>query len=206
MKMLNNIVVVTTKIFDNFIDSPKQLNSAKHIYDVYIALKIIIEDTELVANHYLSLDFTEDFLQNSSCGTPQDKWRRVFNEDLEKLNNSIKNYLLLLQQIGFDKHIGFGSGFVDKLYGCKVFYGFVRDEYNVGFIKPCSATLIQEVLNTKVDNRSYHIFEFYKRNLESLDQRVELQKELLSSVDILKEKLELLKNYILKRYSLEDLV
>ena len=206
MKMLNDIVVVTTKIFDNFIDSPKQLANPKRTYDVYRAMQTMIEDVNLVANHYLTLDFTEDFLQNSSCGTPQDKWRRVFNEDLEKLNNSIKKYLLLLQQIGFDTHMGFGSGFVDKLYGCKVFYGFVRDEYNVGFIKPCSATLIQEVLNTKVDNRSYHIFEFYKRNLESLDQRIELQKELLSSADILQEKLVLLKNYIFKRYSLEDLV
>ena len=85
--MLEDIKIVTTKVFDEFMD--KKLSSAKKVYLTYISMQSMIENIDLVANHYLALDFSKDFLQNSSWEEPADKWRYFFNEDLQTLNKSI---------------------------------------------------------------------------------------------------------------------
>ena len=58
-----------------------------------------------MANHYLALDFSEPYLQDSSWGEPIDKWRKFFNKDLELLNKSIKKYLLNLSELFYKNHI-----------------------------------------------------------------------------------------------------
>ena len=77
--MLNDIVKITKKIFDEALVDDKTLTVPKAVYDVYRNLSYFISDANLVANHYLALDFTEGYLQNSSWGEPIDKWRMFLN-------------------------------------------------------------------------------------------------------------------------------
>jgi hypothetical protein len=204
--MLNDITTITIKIFDEFLRSDKKLNSNKNIYDLFRKLECVIDSTNLVANHYLALDFSEEYLQGSSCGTLQDKWRKFLNYDLETLNQNSKSYLLKLQSISFSNENELEESFLNKLYKSKTFYSFVRDEYNIGFIEPCSYILIQDILSIKSNNDAYYINEFNKINLSTYNQRVELQKILLYQSSILKKKLEELRLYILKNIRLEDLL
>jgi len=201
--ILKDIQKLTTTIFDKFIKSDENINAPKNIYDTYRKLEVMIDNINLVANHYLALDFKEEFLQNSSFGTPQDKWRQFFNKDLEQLNASIKKYIFKLYYIGFEDERG---SFMTQLYSIKSFYAFVRDEYNIGFIEPCSCILIQTTLNTKFDKDRFHNKKFNKMDLTTFEQRKQLQKELQMQSKFFTEKLEELRQYIFKRYTMEDLL
>ena len=91
-KMIKDILFLTKKVFDEALIKEENLPNPKKVYDVYRNLKDVISDVNLVANHYLALDFNEPYLQGSSWGEPIDKWRKFFNEDLEQLNESVKKY------------------------------------------------------------------------------------------------------------------
>jgi len=88
--MLQDIVFITKKVFDEFIN--KELANARMAYFTYVKLEEVIYGINLVANHYLALDFEKDFLESSSK-KPADKWRWVLNKDLESLNKAIKEYI-----------------------------------------------------------------------------------------------------------------
>ncbi len=129
--MLNDITTLTTKIFDKFIPKNAPINSKRILYDIYRAMQKMIDSTKLVSEHYLALDFTEEYLQNSSFGEPSDKWRYFFNKDLEQLNNSVKDYLLKLNHLAPQNTIGACfDGYLSKIYNsnfsmyhrCKWFY------------------------------------------------------------------------------------
>jgi len=201
--MLDDIIKITQEVFSKFIKSHKLLSSPKKVYDSYRALSEVITNVQLVKEHYLALDFTEGFLQNSSYGEPVDKWRVVLNKDLESLNKSVKYYLLKIYLLAFKDH---HNSFASKLYKSKTFYGFVRDEYNVGLIEPCSTQLISDTLTSDFGENSYHIEEFNRVDLSSYEKRVSLQKELQDKNILLVAELEKLQKYIVKRYSIEDLL
>jgi len=204
--MLDDIIKITQEVFSKFIKSHKPLSSPKKVYDSYRALSEVITNVQLVKEHYLALDFTEDFLQNSSYGEAVDKWRVVLNEDLESLNRSVKHYLLEINQLAFKDEQGMFGSFVSKLYNSKTFYGFVRDQYNVGFIEPCSTQLISNTLINNFDENSYHIEEFNRVDLSSYEKRVSLQKELQDKNILLIVELEKVQKYIVERYTIKDLV
>jgi hypothetical protein len=204
--MLRDITTLTNKVFGKFLHNQKKLASTKNLYDTYRALEVVVDSVNLVAKHYLALDFTEEFLQNSSYGKPEDKWRRFVNEDLETLNEALKNYLFKLGHLCFEDMCGFSSTFLYEEYNAKTFYGFVRDEYNIGFVEPCSTMLIQTLLDDVEDNRSFHIERFNKVDLSTYEQRVALQKELLVKKEELQSALDSLREYIVKRVSIYDLV
>jgi len=94
-----------------------------------------------------------------------------------------------------------------KYYHSLHLYSFVRDSYNVGFVKPCSFELVCEILNTQMkDNQTPYIFEFKKIDLSTSEKRKELQKYLNNQNEILKKELNRLRNYIFKHYTINDLL
>ncbi len=203
--MLKDITKITQTIFDQFINENKLLKAPKALYDTYRALKVAIDYSKLVSEHYLALDFTEEYLQDSSWGEPSDKWREFFNKDLELLNKSIKEYLQTLSYLCLDDGKT-SSSFMTELYNCKTSYSFIRDEYNIGFVEPCGFMMISQILDTNFDNEKYHIGKFIKTDLTSYEQRVELQMSLQKKTVILQNSLNDLKTYILKNIRLEELL
>jgi len=201
--MLNDITTLTKLVFEDILTSSKRVNSKKRLYDIYQNLKKVTEYIDLVANHYLVLNFTEEFLQNSSFGKPQDKWRFFLNKDLEALNLAVKDYLFSLSGVSLKDE---EDSLISSKYNYKWFYGFVRDSYNVGFVQPCSAIVDIVQLNLKATNRSNIVQEYKKIELDSYEAKVNLQNYLLEQNDILKEYQKRIKEYILQKVSIEDLI
>jgi hypothetical protein len=202
--MLQDIVKITKKVFRDALIEEKNLNSPKNVYVVYKNLSAVIDDVKLVANHYLALDFTEGYLQDSSWGEPVDKWRMFFNKDLESLNKSVKNYLRSIASLCFEDEL---DTVLSKYYRCKSYYGFVRDSYNIGFVEPCGSNLHITSLDTKSsDINSVHLAEHEKIDLTTFESKKELQTELLLKNEKLQEQLLKLKQYIQNRYTLDDLL
>jgi len=204
--MLRDITTLTNKVFGKFLHSKKKLASTKNLYDTYRALEMVVDSVNLVAKHYLALDFTEEFLQNSSYGKPEDKWRRFINKDLEILNKALKNYLFKLGNLRFEDSYNFSSTFLYEKYNAKTFYDFIKNDYSIGFIEPCSTILIQTLLEDVEDNKNLHIKRFNKIDLSTYEQRVALQQELLFKKKELQNALDSLKEYILKHITIYDLV
>ncbi|MBE0496494.1 MAG: hypothetical protein IBX45_08805 [Campylobacterales bacterium] len=205
--MLKDIRKITTHLFDAFGPENKPLSSPKACYDVYRKLEKLVYCTHLVAEHYLVQDFSEEYLQNSSYGSPQNKWRTVLNGDLEKLNKAAKAYLLELMHLSLEDSIWSFDSLLSRKYNMKFFYAFARDEYNVGFVDPCGFSMISTTINTKApDNETIHIKKFQKTSLETLEDRVALQQTLREQKQLLEQELARLKAYMLKNYTLEMLV
>jgi hypothetical protein len=199
--MLEDIRVITKKLFDEFMN--RELANARMAYFAYIKLEEVIDNINLVANHYLALDFEENFLENSSK-TPEDKWRWVFNKDLETLNKAVKEYIMQLNAICLKDEF---HSILEKYYHPLHLYSFVRDRYNVGFVKPCSFELICEILDIKFkDNQTPYIFEFKKIDLSTFEKRKELQTHLNNQNEALKKELNRIKNYIFRHYTIDDLL
>ena len=177
----------------------------KKVYDVYRNLKDVISDLNLVANHYLALDFSEGYLQDSSWGEPIDKWRKFFNEDLEQLNESVKKYLHNLSHLG---HGDFGfETYVNTIYSAKIYYAFVRDRYSVGFVEPkCSFLHINNLKIELNKIESFYISEHKKIDLSTFEARVNLKDHLNIIKNDLETELKNLKKYIKDRYTLDDLL
>jgi hypothetical protein len=204
--MLKDVLFLTKKVFDEALIEEENLQNPKKVYDVYRNLQELISDVKLVANHYLALDFSEPYLQDSSWGEPVDKWRKFFNSDLEELNDSIKKYLHNLVYLTHDDVMGWDT-YVHRIYKAKTFYGFVRDRYNVGFIEPKRASLHLTCLKTDLkDIDTYYIFQDKKIDLSTFEARVSLKNELNEINSALQDELKKLKQYIKDRYSLDDLI
>lgn len=201
--MLKDITTLTALVLDDILNSSKDVSSKKTLYDTYQKLNKVIVYTDIVANHYLVLDFTEDGLQNSSFGEPRDKWRFFLNKDLEALNSSAKEYLLDLGAIALKDE---EDSFISKTYNCKWFYGFVRGTYNVGLVKSYSTTIDIVQLNLPTDDTNY-LKQLYKTiELDTYEKRVTLQSHLLKQNDILKQYKDRLINYISKKVTINDLL
>jgi hypothetical protein len=204
--MLKDILFLTKKVFDEALIKEENLRNPKNVYDVFRNLQEVISDVNLVANHYLALDFREPNLHNSSWGEPIDKWRKFFNMDLKELNKSVKKYLHNLAYLRHEDFMRWDT-YVHKIYQPKTYYSFVRDNYNIGFIEPCGAVL--HLTNLKidlVDVDTFYIYEYKKINLSTFEDRVNLKNELIEINGELKNELLKIKNYIQTRFSLDDLL
>lgn len=205
--MLKDIRKITKYILDEFEPENKALANPKACYDAYRKLEKLINYADLTAEHYLVRDFSEEYLQNSSYGKPEDKWRALLNRDLEKLNKSAKAFLLKLMYLSLEDRLGSFDSLLSKKYNTKFFYAFVRDEYNVGFIDPCGFSMISTTIDTKVhDNETLHIKKFQKISLETLEERVSLQQAIREQKQLLEQEHARLKAYILKNFTLEILL
>lgn len=203
--MLKDILFLTKKVFDEALIKEENLPNPKKVYDVYRNLKDVISDLNLVANHYLALDFSEHYLQGSSWGEPIDKWRKFFNEDLEQLNESVKKYLHNLSHLG---HGDFGfETYVNNIYSAKTYYAFVRDRYSVGFVEPKCSSLHMNILKIEQNKiESFYISEHKKIDLSTYEARVNLKDHLNIIKNDLETELKNLKKYIKDRYTLDDLL
>lgn len=203
--MLKDVLFITKKVFDEALIIEENLPVAKKVYDVYRNLKDVVSDLNLVANHYLALDFTEGYLQGSSLGEPIDKWRKFFNMDLEELNKSVKGYLHNLSHLS---HGDFGfETYVNTIYSAKTYYAFIRDRYSVGFIEPKCSFLHMNIL--KIDQNkieSFYISEHKKIDLSTYEARVNLKDDLNKIRIKLEVELGKLKQYIQNRYVLNDIL
>ena len=203
--MIKDILFLTKKVFDEALIKEENLPNPKKAYDVYRNLKDVISDVNLVANHYLALDFSEPYLQGSSWGEPIDKWRKFFNEDLEQLNESVKKYLHNLSHLG---HGDFGfETYVNNIYSAKIYYAFLRDRYSVGFVEPKCSFLhmnILKIVQNKIE--SFYISEHKKIDLSTFEARVNLKDHLNIIKNDLETELKNLKKYIKDRYTLDDLL
>lgn len=203
--MLKDILFLTKKVFDEALIKEENLPVPEKVYDVYRNLQEVISDVNLVANHYLALDFSEHYLQGSSWGEPVDKWRKFFNMDLEELNESVKKYLHNLSHLG---HGDFGyETYVNTIYSAKIYYAFVRDKYSVGFVEPkCTFLHIHNLKIEQTKIESFYIDEYKKIDLSTFEDRVNLKNELNEMNSKLQEESKKLKQYIKNRYSLDDLL
>jgi hypothetical protein len=205
--MIQNITKISERIFDYFLSQNKKIRSPKNLYLIYFNLNKVIEDSKLVANHYLTLRFDEDFLQNSSFGTPQDKWRFFLNKDLDYLNNTAKKYLLMLTGLSFDNDT-LQETFIYDFYNCKGYYDFVKHRYDIGSIPPSSLYLLQNVLNTDFKDKStyYYIEKRNKIDLSSYENRVKLKEEILKEVKKLEDLRDKTSKYLRKKFTIDDLL
>ena len=203
--MLKDILFLTKKVFDEALIKEENLSMPKKVYEIYRNLEEVISDLDLVANHYLALEFNEHYLQESSWGEPVDKWRKFFNMDLEELNESVKTYLHNLAHLG---HGDFGfETYVNTIYSAKTYYAFVRDKYSVGFVEPkCTFLHINNLKIEQTKIESFYISEHKKIDLSTFEARVSLKDELNDINTELQEELKKLKQYIKDRYSLDDLL
>ncbi len=202
--MLKDITTITSKIFNIALSKEEPLMAPKLVYNVYRNLAKVIDDANCVANHYLALNFSEPYLQNSSLGEPVDKWRRFFNEDLERLNSSTKKYLHGLSNL---THDGMYLAYMSNYYRHKTFYGFVRDHYSVGYVETCGKIMhIIQLEYKKFDTQSVYIEKFKQIDLSTFEMRKALQTHIISEVKKLKREHLILRNYILDKYKFEDLL
>ena len=203
--MLKDVLFITKEVFSKALSKKKNLRNPKRVYDVFRSFQEVISDVNLVANHYLALDFTEHYLQNSSFGEPIDKWRYFLNKDLEELNRTVKEYLQNLSYLSHDDS-SFET-YVNEIFNAKVYYAFVRDNYNVGFVEQKGNLLHLHILKTdKKDMQSVYIGKHKKIDLSTFEDRVSLKDE-LNEINIqLQEELKKLKQYIKDRYILGDLL
>lgn len=192
--MLKDILFLTKKVFDEALIKEENLPVPEKVYDVYRNLQEVISDVNLVANHYLALDFSEHYLQGSSWGEPVDKWRKFFNMDLEELNESVKKYLHNLSHLG---HGDFGyETYVNTIYSAKIYYAFVRDKYSVGFVEPkCTFLHIHNLKIEQTKIESFYIDEYKKIDLSTFEDRVNLKNELNEMNSKLQEESKKLKQY-----------
>ena len=192
--MLQDIEKLVSKVFDESLPKEKNLQNPKSVYKLFRAFEGLIYGIHLLANHYLSLDFKDECLQNSSLGTPQDKWRFFFNEDLEEFDKYLKKFLV---QISWLKHEDMIlCSYVCCLSELKEFYSLVQSHYCVGRVEKNSTILSGYNLKeekTKID-------------LTSFEQRTALKKELLDTKQRLEIYLVKLQEYIYQRYTMDDLL
>lgn len=203
--MLKDLIFLSKKVFDEALIKEENLSVPKKVYEIYRNLEEVISDLDLVANHYLALDFTEGYLQESSWGEPVDKWRKFFNMDLEQLNESIKKYLL---NLAYMRHGDYGfETYVNNIYSAKIYYAFVRDRYSVGFVEPKCSFLHMNILKIEQNKiESFYISEHKKIDLSTYEARVNLKDHLNIIKNDLETELKNLKKYIKDRYTLDDLL
>jgi hypothetical protein len=206
--MLSDVLEISKKVYSLTINSKFSPSSPIELYDSYRKLSDMILNTKTVANHYLALDFNECFLQNSSFGEPKDKWKFFLNKDLKLLNDSVKKYLLKLHHLSIvkSKNPSVCHFPLERFYYMKEYYGFVRDEYNIGQIDANYETIIANVLKldiTPKDNSCNHLIYL---DVSTYQKRCALKKELHSKIEklaLLKARLE---TYLLNHYYLRDLL
>lgn len=88
------------ELFDYVIGLVKQ-KSQRNSYaiKVFEMLGDIVKATDHAMFHYLTLTLSESFLQNSSRGTPYQKWSEVTNENFQRVDQSIKPLLPVIPSL-----------------------------------------------------------------------------------------------------------
>ncbi|MFA6647184.1 MAG: hypothetical protein WCS32_00970 [Candidatus Izemoplasmatales bacterium] len=198
-KVTQATVLVIGANYDRNIDNV--VDNAKSLYNKF--------NLPIITNFPFSFSEKIQLLTNSNNLKLLDyssiigKVEDFFNEDLEKLNESIKAYLLKLSYIKLEDE---DNGILEKYYNSKSYYGFIRDEYSVGFVSPSSSILLITKLQTENQDESRYLEKYEKIDLTAFESKKELQTLLNNRNEELKIELLKLKEYIKSRYTLNDLI
>ncbi len=66
---------------------------------VHYLLEDLANAAEYAANHYFPLTLAEEFLQNTSIGSPYQKWAKFTNEDFEDVVHSLRRLIPALWKL-----------------------------------------------------------------------------------------------------------
>jgi hypothetical protein len=206
--MLVDVVYISKKIYSEVFDKNLKIGNPIKLYDSYRNLKQVIESSNLVANHYLALNFEEKFLQDSSIGNATDKWKYFLNKDLTQLNEAIKQYLLSLYEISVfnDKDLLDEEALIEKYFNSKSFYNSVNHEYSCGHVNSENLILCMNVLVTQYDNQSYNILNQKQIDLSIYEKRKDLKTHLHTQIEEFENLRSQLKQYIQKNFTITDLL
>jgi hypothetical protein len=103
-------------------------------YDCYRALNRFNGTFKTLLVHYLPISLDAEYLQNSSFGTPLQKWRYFTNQDFEQTTQAAKSLALSLRELGYQDDEEFVSIVAKQIRSCKQYYGFFQTEYDGGII------------------------------------------------------------------------
>jgi hypothetical protein len=99
------------------------------------------------------------------------------------------------------------ESYINEIFNAKSLSGFVMEEYSIGFVEQNSKQLHSNTLLISLDDsNSIYLSEHKKIDLSTYELKVELQTKLNDLNKILIDELKELKNYILDRYTVEDLL
>lgn len=206
--MLVDVVHISKKIYSEVFDKNLKIRNPIKLYDSYRNLEQVIKSSNLVANHYLALNFEEKFLQDSSIGNATDKWKYFFNKDLAQLNESLKQYLLSLYEVTVfnDKDLLEEVALLEKYFNSKSFYNLVNREYSCGHVSSENLILCMNVLVTQYDNQSYNILNQKDIDLSTYEKRKDLKIHLHTQIEEFENLRSQLKQYIQKNFTITDLL
>ncbi|NBL00135.1 MAG: hypothetical protein EOM50_19420 [Erysipelotrichia bacterium] len=206
--MLSDLMKISKKIYKPFIEEGMKPYSLVSLYDSLRSLEKVIDALNVLANHYLALRLDESFLISSSFGSPTDKWRLVLNKDLEEFNHHVKNYLLIAQGIAFiDPNNKEERVFIlEECFNEKVYYSFVRDHYNVGYLKQNMKEITCHILTNTYNKENFHLSKNSTIDVSTYEKRKALQEELLNKIETLKHMRHQVADFICSNYTIDDLI
>ncbi|VDO14704.1 unnamed protein product [Brugia timori] len=86
-----NIEPVFNDALTSILDGGEHLEAAPLAATVYLMQRDVINQYRYALEHYLTVDLTASFLQNSSLGTPLQKWAKFTNDDFRLLSFHLQN-------------------------------------------------------------------------------------------------------------------
>jgi hypothetical protein len=86
-----NIEPVFSDARISILDAGDHLEAASLAATVYLMQRDVINQYRYALDHYLTVELTAPFLQNSSLGTPFQKWAKFTNDDFALLSFHIQN-------------------------------------------------------------------------------------------------------------------
>lgn len=111
-----------------------------------------------------------------------------------------------LNTIAPEDNIRICGSYLSEIYKPKTFYGFLRDNYSVGLVRPCGFEMVTTTLKLESTQENYYIESYAKIDLTTYEQRVALQSDLREKSKVLKSELAKLKAYILRNCTIEELL
>ncbi len=206
--MLKDVLKLSKSLYNVFLLQGKTPAKVRSLYDSYRNLDAMINKIHLVADHYLVLRLDESFLQNSSYGEPKEKWRRVLNDDLETLNQSVKKHLLCLQTLtAIDPNNPEEPIYpLEQKFNDKAYYGFVRDHYDVGHVNAEGTHLVSMVLTNTYDPKNYQVLKADHIEIDTYEKKVALQNLLKEKAKRFAELKNDIAEYLKSHYIIEDLL
>uniref|UniRef100_UPI00403A2162 hypothetical protein n=1 Tax=Variovorax sp. BK018 TaxID=3450241 RepID=UPI00403A2162 len=86
-----NIESVFNDALTSILDGGEHLEASPLAATVYLMQRDVINQYRYALEHYLTVDLTASFLQNSSLGTPLQKWAKFTNDDFRLLSFHLQN-------------------------------------------------------------------------------------------------------------------
>lgn len=172
-------------------------------YDCYRALNRFNTRLKTLLVHYLPISLDVAYLQNSSFGTPFQKWRYFTNQDFKEATKAAKKFALSLEGLGYMKHGMLTPIAEEKIRSCKQYYGFFHTEYDGGIISEDgeSIDLISfETVKDEIKAKSISL------DISTFEKRIDLVRESETIYQQFADLENLMRKLIMNCFTLEDLL